>query len=235
VNTAIANTNETLVDIPQCSSTISILHDRSEICESVVDEDLLLALITDRCESLITNLKIDSYKRDPGRDSAAAKEFVLLGAYQPNIKFPTSNHRHFCRTSYQSYLWLEFSEMTKKSYCFVCRFAYLENPFEKAFITDGFDSWKMTIVKFNKHQASSSNRHANNLWLNAHKNDQDNNDVLKQVNKQHEKQSSENRLYLKEIIRTILFLAQQSLAFRGHREDNESENKGKQCYSRNLS
>ncbi len=48
--------------IPQCPSTISILHDRSEICESVVGEDLLLALTTDRCESLITNLKIDSYK-----------------------------------------------------------------------------------------------------------------------------------------------------------------------------
>jgi hypothetical protein len=51
VNPAIANTNETLVDIPQCSSTISILHDRSEICESVVGEDLLSASITDRFES----------------------------------------------------------------------------------------------------------------------------------------------------------------------------------------
>jgi hypothetical protein len=51
VNIAIANTNETLVDIPQCSSTISILHDRSEMFESVVGEDLLSASTTDRCES----------------------------------------------------------------------------------------------------------------------------------------------------------------------------------------
>ncbi len=49
------------------------------------------------------------------------------------------------------------------------------------------------------------------------------------------KKSSENRLYLKEIILTILFLAQQGSAFRGHREDDESEHKGKRCYSRNLS
>jgi len=64
----------------------------------------------------------------------------LLGAYQPNVKFPTSNHHHFCRTWYQSYSWLEFSEMTKKSYFFVCRFDYLEDRFEKAFTIDGFDN-----------------------------------------------------------------------------------------------
>jgi hypothetical protein len=125
--------------------------------------------------------------------------------------------------------------MTKKSYCFVCRFAYLEDRFEKAFTTDGFDNWKNVVAKFNKHRALSSHKHANSLWLNARKNSQDNIEVLKQVNKQHEKESSENRLYLKEIIRTILFLAQQGLAFGGHREEDESENKGKEYYGRNLS
>jgi hypothetical protein len=74
--------------------------------------------------------------------------------------------------------------MTKKSYCFVCRFAYLKDRFEKAFTTDGFDNWKMAVAKFNKHQTSSPHKHANSLWLNARKNYQDNNDVLKQVNKQ---------------------------------------------------
>jgi hypothetical protein len=66
VNTTIANTNETIVlgesdDITQCSSTLSILHDKSEIYESFVGEDLLSASNTDPCESLIS-LKIDSYK-----------------------------------------------------------------------------------------------------------------------------------------------------------------------------
>jgi hypothetical protein len=77
VNKAIANTNETVVlgesdDITQCSSTISILHDQSEIFESVFRKDLLSASTTDRCESLI-NLKIDSCKRDPDRGAASAK------------------------------------------------------------------------------------------------------------------------------------------------------------------
>ncbi|CAF1660887.1 unnamed protein product [Adineta ricciae] len=171
------------------------------------------------------NLKTDSYKRDPGRGPSAAKEFVLLGAYQPNIKFPTDNHRHFCRAWYQLYPWLEFSEMTKKSYCFVCRFGYSESRFEKAFTIDGYDNWKMAISKFNKHQASSSHKYANELWINACKNYRSNDDVLKQLDKQHEKQNLENRMYLKEIIRSILFLAKQGLAFRGHRENDQSENK----------
>jgi hypothetical protein len=54
----------------------------------------------------------------------------------------------------------------------------LEDRFEKAFTTDGFDHWKMAVAKFNKHQASSSHQHANSLWLNARENCQDNNDVL---------------------------------------------------------
>jgi hypothetical protein len=64
--------------------------------------------------------------------------------------------------------------MTTNSYCFVCHFTYLKDRFEKVFITDGFDNWKMFVAKFNKHQASSSHIHANSLWLNAHKNYQDN-------------------------------------------------------------
>jgi hypothetical protein len=63
VNIAIANTNETFVDIPQCSLTISVLHGWSKICESVVGEDLLSTSTTDRCESLV-KLKIDLYKRE---------------------------------------------------------------------------------------------------------------------------------------------------------------------------
>jgi len=42
-------------------------------------------------------------------------------------------------------------------------------------------------------------------------------------------------MYLKELIRTIIFLARQGLALRGHREDDESENKGNKCCSRSLS
>jgi len=81
----------------------------------------------------------------------------------------------------------------------------------------------MKIHYNNKHQTAASHKHANDHWINAVKNHKNNNDVSKQVNKQDEKQTSENRMYLKEIIRiqTIVFLARQGVAFRGHREDDE--------------
>ncbi|CAF4162315.1 unnamed protein product, partial [Rotaria sordida] len=161
-----------------------------------------------------------------GRGPTYAKDFLLLGPYQPNIKFPTINRRHFCYTWFQLYKWLEFSEMTKRAYCFVCRYAYSEGQSEKGFTVDGYNNWPVAIAKFNRHQATVSHKHANDLWVNAVKNHKNNNDVAKQLNRQHEKQTSENRLYLKEIIRTVLFLARQGLALRGHREDEESENKG---------
>ncbi|CAF4908916.1 unnamed protein product, partial [Rotaria socialis] len=134
--------------------------------------------------------------------------------------------RHFCYPRFQLYKWLEFSEMTNRAYCFVCRYAYSEGHSEKGFTVDGFNNWSVAIAKFNKHQATMSHKYANDLWINAVKNHKNNNDVAKQLNRQHEKQASENRLYLQEIIRTILLLARQGLALRGHREDEESENKG---------
>jgi hypothetical protein len=92
----------------------------------------------------------------------------------------------------------------------------------------------MKIHCNNTHQAAASHKYANDHWINAVKNHKNNNDVSKQVNKQDEKQTSENRTYLKEIVRiqTIVFLARQGVAFQDHREDDESEN---QCYSRSWS
>ncbi|CAM4872894.1 unnamed protein product [Rotaria socialis] len=168
----------------------------------------------------------DPSKRDPCLGPKYAKDYLLAGPYQPNSKFPTINRRHFCYPRFQLYKWLEFSEMTNRAYCFVCRYAYSEGHSEKGFTVDGFNNWSVAIAKFNKHQATMSHKYANDLWINAVKNHKNNNDVAKQLNRQHEKQASENRLYLQEIIRTILLLARQVLALRGHREDEESENKG---------
>ncbi|CAF1250417.1 unnamed protein product [Rotaria sordida] len=137
--------------------------------KKITDENVITATPSG-CEPLNNYLKNDSLKRDSGPGPATAKDFVLLGPYQPNINFPTTNHRHFCYTWYQRYNWLEFSEMIKKAHCFVCRFAYVEGRFEKEFTIDGFNNWPMAIVKFNKHQAAASHNYANDLWVNAVKN-----------------------------------------------------------------
>ncbi|CAF3780633.1 unnamed protein product [Rotaria sp. Silwood1] len=238
-NSEIVNINETIVltefldaSSPLSSSTSLILHDLSEIYENSSTTTAnrpptaTIPTITTSTPTaaheydLLNNISInDSSKRDPGRGPTYAKDFLLLGPYQPNIKFPTINRRHFCYTWFQLYKWLEFSEMTKRAYCFVCRYAYSEGQSEKGFTVDGYNNWPVAIAKFNKHQATVSHKYANDLWVNAVKNHKNNNDIAKQLNRQHEKQTSENRLYLQEIIRTVLFLARQGLALRDHRED----------------
>ncbi|CAF4613995.1 unnamed protein product, partial [Rotaria socialis] len=73
----------------------------------------------------------DPSKRDPCLGPKYAKDYLLARPYQPNIKFPTINRRHFCYPWFQLYKWLEFSEMTNRAYCFVCRYAYSEGHSEK--------------------------------------------------------------------------------------------------------
>jgi hypothetical protein len=169
---------------------------------------------------------LNSFKRDPGRGPEAAKEFLLLGPYQPVTTFPTINHRHFCLNWYKIYQWIEFSEMTKKAYCFVCRLSYSKGHCDDAFTKNGFNNWSMGVRRLNKHQSSVSHKHANDSYVNAVKNHKNNTDVLKLMDIEHQKKTLENRNYLNEIIRTIVFLAKQGLAFRGHRENEDSQNKG---------
>ncbi len=82
------NIDETIVsnesdDVSSCKSVTS---DWNEICESLLTSSITTN--SDKEES-INCLKKDSFKSDP----AAAKEFLLLGSYQLNIKFPKTNHR----------------------------------------------------------------------------------------------------------------------------------------------
>ncbi|CAF4609758.1 unnamed protein product, partial [Rotaria sp. Silwood2] len=53
-----------------------------------------------------------------------------------------------------------------------------------------------------------------------------NTDVLKILDKQHANEAADNQSYLIEIIRTIVFLARQGVAFRGRYENDESLNRG---------
>ncbi|CAF1258602.1 unnamed protein product [Rotaria magnacalcarata] len=167
-----------------------------------------------------------SFKRDPARGPEHAREFILLGPYQSVTSFPTVNHRHFCLNWYNVYKWIEYSETTQKACCFVCRFAYSPGQCDDAFTKNGFNNWAMAMNKFKKHEASIFHKKANESFVNAVKNNKDNMNVLKLINIEHKKATSENRNYLKEIIRTIIFIAKQGLSFRGHRENDESDNKG---------
>jgi Domain of unknown function (DUF4371) len=169
---------------------------------------------------------VEPFKRDPCRGPMFAKEFILLGPYQPKCHYPTIQRRHFCHDWFGIYKWLEYSEANGKAYCFPCRFSYNPIKSDKSFTVDGFECWKNGVGKFNKHQSTLSHKLACETLANARKIRLSNETVLNQIDRCSDKQSEENRLYLVEIIRTIVFLAKQGLALRGHREDDESSNRG---------
>ena len=195
-----------------------------------------------------------SNERDPCLGPAAAKQFVLLGPYQPDFKFPTVQNRHFCRQWYSIYSWLEYSPTTDHAFCYVCRLLYGSGKIDSWFTVTGFNSWKNAVTRLNNHQSSVTHKQALQTWSDLKKNYNNNSDVLKLIDKQHMKQAAENRAYLAEIIRTIVFLGKQGVAckvfkyylfffiicilyeflimffvyilVRGHREHDQSSNRG---------
>jgi hypothetical protein len=110
------------------------------------------------------------------------------------------------------YPWLEYSEMYNRAFCFVCRLSYGTGKIDTWFTITGFNTWKNAITRFNRHQSSIAHKEALQTWEDIKKNHNNNTGVLKLINKQHMKQTAENRAYLIEIIRTIVFLGKQGIS-----------------------
>ena len=86
---------------------------------------------------------------------------------------------------------------------------------------------KDAIDKFRKHQCTAVHITALERWTfgkQAHKEPEQ--DIRGQINHQYEKEITENREYLTEIINTIIFLTRQNISMRGHDESDTSLNKG---------
>ncbi len=111
-----------------------------------------------------------------------------------------------------AYPWLEYSETHDHAFCFVCRLSYGTGRVDTWFTKTGFNTWKNAILRFNRHQSSIVHKEALETWETMKKNYNNNTDVLKLIDKQHMKQAAENRAYLTEIIRTIVFLGKQGIS-----------------------
>ncbi|CAF4338066.1 unnamed protein product, partial [Rotaria magnacalcarata] len=153
-----------------------------------------------------------SNERDPCHGSTKAKDHILLGPFQPKTNFPTVNGRRFRSEWYTTYQWLEYSLALNRAFCFPCR---LRNncKYDGAFANTGFSHWKNGRARFNDHQAANYHKEAFEIWKTGLQNYNNNTDVLKLINQQHSKQANENRMYLKEIIRTIHLLTRQGISF----------------------
>ena len=111
--------------------------------------------------------------------------------------------------------------MYYKILCHSCWFAKQRNliTFSKRqanqFVEEGFCNWKKALDKLEEHDKSEM--HQEGILQIATYNSTSN--VVAQLNQQHDRAQTHHRLMLLKLLSSILFLAQQGLALRGHLED----------------
>lgn len=152
-----------------------------------------------------------SNARDPCHGPALAKEYLLLGPYQPELQFPTVNNRRFRTEWYTLFPSIEYSSTLDRAFCFSCRLVH-GSQCDSSFTVNGFSQWKNGPFRFRIHQAADYHKDSFERWKTTVQNLNKNTNVLKSLDHQYSRQASENRIYLQEIFRTIHFLARQGIA-----------------------
>lgn len=108
---------------------------------------------------------------------------------------------------------------------FYCR-AFPSNKSDITFISEGFRQWSKACFKsFPKHEQSVSHKESSTK-IAGYNEAKQSGSIINKVNTQYNQEVAENREYLKCVLETLLFCARQGIAIRGHRENEESQNKG---------
>ncbi|XP_060865885.1 zinc finger MYM-type protein 1-like [Metopolophium dirhodum] len=190
--------------------------------------------VTEQSDTSVV-LDTNLYDRDPAKGVNIAYKLLSLntGPYQPiNIEFLSHNGRKFLQRWYNIYNWLEYSPSTHSAYCFNCR-AFSPNNSDSSFIDGGFCTWSKATFAFNKHEKSLSHKHST-LKVNSYKASFISGSVADKVDNHHQHELAENRMYLSNLLDSLLFCGRQGIGIRGHREDESSLNKGNYLELLNL-
>ncbi|XP_060845501.1 zinc finger MYM-type protein 1-like [Rhopalosiphum padi] len=188
-----------------------------------IDEDCSIGN-PEKQENLKCEIDCD---RDPARNSNNAYNLLCsgLGPYQPtNCNFPKVKGRQFRKEWYVKFPWLEYSPSKDSVFCFYCRAL----PFascDKAFITNGFKSWKKMNEYSNNHSKSVAHKESLTKYA-GFKSAIKQGNIISKIDSNHNKVVKENREYIKCLLETILYCAYQGIPIRGHRENEDSENMG---------
>lgn len=148
---------------------------------------------------------------------------------QPRLKtFPKTQiggqKRSFNSSWYEKYNMLEYSVVKDRVYCFCCR--HFPTAGQNWFIT-GFSDWKNMPKQFENHFLSSKSSHQFSLEkYAAYTQSKASGSVATQISSQYKNDVIRNREVLATHVQVILLCAQQDIALRGHRENDESMNKG---------
>ncbi|KAL4121826.1 hypothetical protein QTP88_014259 [Uroleucon formosanum] len=171
--------------------------------QNAVSSDVVTSISDQTTNTL---LESDNFIQDPGEKSTNA--LILFssgfGPYQPNnIIFPQHSGRKFRPEWYSSFPWIEYSPSSNSAFCFYCR-AFPSNTSDPTFVSVGFKQWsKASYKSFPQHEKSFGHKEAS----------------AKLAGYKSSKKSGS-------IINSLLYCARQGIAVRGHREDEDSSNKG---------
>lgn len=123
---------------------------------------------------------------------------------------------HFQDKWYKLHPWLHYNECVTGILCFYCVKTYtiekssLSKRAELAYSLNGFTNWKHATARFKNHELSQSHQHA----VTAHA--QKGKEVSVLLSSAVDKQQQEARHCLEKIVASVVYLARQGLALRGH-------------------
>ncbi|KAK9123004.1 hypothetical protein Sjap_012606 [Stephania japonica] len=157
-----------------------------------------------------------------------------MGPYQPRLaEYPRSQfgiqYRRFQSKWFKTFPWMEYSPEKDAMFCFPCYLFENGNKPQCTLTKEGFRCWKRVNdganCPFLTHIGSINSPHRKSV-----KSVEDLSNVTRRIDKVINVQTSEdvrkNRLRLMVTTEAIRWLSLQGCAFRGHREDSTSKNRG---------
>ncbi len=147
-----------------------------------------------------------------------------------NVTFPkrgyTDKERSFNPLWYNQYPWLEYSVKKDAAFCFPCRLFISGRRREKAFTVNGFRDWKHATGNKGgllSHQNCLSHSQSVVAWEQFTKATSSSGTVVEQLGNNRSEMIKKNRHYIQAVSDV---LRKQDIAIRGHRETDESVNRG---------
>ena len=134
----------------------------------------------------------------------------ILKSYCPKRYAGETASRDFNPKLFEKYPWCSFNPVSKAVECFPCQ-RFSDNLFS-------FSNWRNPL-KLKKHSQSAVHQLAMTKWINFKLNDKKQSSIMTQLISSHQSAITKNREYLKVIIETLIFCAQQNIPLRGVNED----------------
>ncbi|PWZ41132.1 Zinc finger MYM-type protein 1 [Zea mays] len=175
-------------------------------------------------------LPISSY--DVNDQDTVRRAYVALGPCRPKMNkdvFPQhecGGMRRFQPKWFSEFNWLEYSVAKDAAYCFVCYLFKDNNKFPggDSFVSGGFRNWNMK-VRFLRHAGGLNSAHCEaeekyNLFMKPKSS------IRESIASNSVEYKAQYLARLTWSLQCIRYLLRQGLAFRGHAEGKDSNNKG---------